>query len=153
MKKSKSSIYLIYILLIVFFIVVDRITKFLALKIKEPLNYGIFSFDLVKNTGASWGMLKNSNLLLIGVSIAVLAIIIYYRKQIPKIPLVLVTSGLIGNLIDRFIYGYVIDLIDFKFWPVFNIADSLISIGVVWYIILLITAPKSHHRNPSDRNN
>ena len=53
----------------------------------------------------------------------------------------LILGGAIGNLIDRMMYGYVIDFIDFRIWPVFNIADSAITVGAV--IIALKCIPSS----------
>jgi signal peptidase II len=50
----------------------------------------------------------------------------------------LIVTGLLSNLIDRIFRGYVVDFIDFKFWPVFNVADSLITIGVVWLGITIL---------------
>ena len=63
----------------------------------------------------------------------------------PKSPLLilalsLVLSGAVSNLIDRLFYGYVLDFIDLRFWPVFNIADSAITIGVLLMLAYLIAA-------------
>ena len=61
------------------------------------------------------------------------------RKRKEQIlPVILIVSGLLGNLIDRVFRGFVVDFIDFKFWPVFNIADSCIFIGVIWLIIVIL---------------
>lgn len=53
-------------------------------------------------------------------------------------PLVLLLGGAVGNLIDRLRFGYVIDFIDFRFWPVFNVADSCITVGIVWLLLTSI---------------
>ena len=50
----------------------------------------------------------------------------------------LIVSGIVGNLIDRIFYGSVIDFINFRFWPIFNVADSLIFIGVIYWIIEIL---------------
>lgn len=65
-----------------------------------------------------------------------MAIVLYYHFKIPlrdkltQIALALILGGSLSNFIDRLFMGYVIDMIDIRFWPVFNIADSLIVIGV-----------------------
>ena len=75
-------------------------------------------------------------------SLLILVVLVYKWKKIPKsvnvsVPLGLILGGLIGNLIDRAFIGYVTDFIDFRIWPVFNVADSCITIGVIWLVIYL----------------
>ncbi|MDP1853351.1 MAG: signal peptidase II [Candidatus Omnitrophota bacterium] len=125
---------------VVFF---DQLTKFLAL---DKLNYGIsvpvfkniFHLTLVRNTGIAFGLFKDSTIILIFISlIAVMFILRYWflRKEkldrLVKFSLFLILGGAIGNLIDRFRFGYVVDFLDFRVWPVFNVADSCITIGAV----------------------
>lgn len=107
-----------------------------------PVINGIIHFTLVFNNGAGFGLLKGYRILLIFFSVAALAAIAYYWKKIPDsyntmIPIGLITGGILGNLLERISLGHVVDYIDFRFWPVFNIADSAISIGVIWLIIYL----------------
>ena len=70
--------------------------------------------------------------------------ILYYfcrdkkNHKLFTIPLALVFGGALGNLLDRVMYGFVIDFIDFNFWPAFNIADSAITVGVIFLIIYVI---------------
>jgi signal peptidase II len=72
-----------------------------------------------------------------------LILVAYYYKKIPDNKLnntiiALILAGTIGNLIDRLIFGYVIDFIDFQIWPVFNIADSCLTIAAIllgYYLI------------------
>lgn len=54
----------------------------------------------------------------------------------------LVLGGTVGNLIDRFRFGYVTDFIDFGFWPVFNIADSAVTVGVILFALILLRHAK-----------
>jgi signal peptidase II len=80
------------------------------------------------------------NPLLIWISLMVIGAILYNYEKIPKenipqISFALITGGAIGNLISRIFYGYVIDFIDFRVWPAFNIADSAITIGAVMLVI------------------
>ncbi|HJX06133.1 MAG TPA: signal peptidase II, partial [Candidatus Nanoarchaeia archaeon] len=75
------------------------------------------------------------------VSVMVLGIIMMLADKIRKeqiIPILLIVAGLLGNLIDRAFRGFVIDFVDFKFWPVFNLADSLVCIGVIWLGIVIL---------------
>lgn len=94
----------------------------------------------MKNTGVVFGLFKGYNLLFIFLTIIVIVFISYYlqKKDIKKyetIFLSLVLGGAIGNLIDRIIYRAVIDFIDIKIWPTFNIADACVTIGVAGLII------------------
>lgn len=135
------SRYLLIISLAV--IILDQLTKYLVkTRLAESIAITKFlSISLITNTGAAFGILQNKNQLFIWISIMVLGFIFYHFGKIKTkadyIAISLVIGGIIGNLIDRIVYGYVIDFIDFSFWPAFNVADSSISIGVV---ILLISS-------------
>jgi len=95
----------------------------------------LVSLTYVTNTGAAFGLLPDHGLFFIAIAaIVVIAILVYHRhlpdKALVKASLGLQLGGALGNLTDRLRYGYVIDFIDFKVWPVFNLADSAIVIGV-----------------------
>ena len=93
------------------------------------------------NTGVAFGMLQGMNPVFIGLAILVSGAIIYYYQQIDKkdwlirLALMMELGGAIGNLIDRIRYGHVIDFISIGRFPVFNIADSCITVGVVVLLI------------------
>lgn len=97
-----------------------------------------FSLNRVVNTGAVCGFFSGHSALLFGLRVLVIAFLLYYlttsRKQERNFALWLVVTGAIGNAIDYCLYGYVIDFFHFHFWgysfPIFNCADSYISIGV-----------------------
>jgi signal peptidase II len=98
-----------------------------------------FSINYMTNKGAAWGMLGNYQLpLIILRSFLIIGTLIYlffFNSQPSwRIPLLLIVGGAIGNVIDFFSYGYVIDMFHFVFWgydfPVFNVADTAISIGI-----------------------
>ncbi|MBW2991267.1 signal peptidase II [Candidatus Woesearchaeota archaeon] len=128
-------------IILVGLIVLDQLLKLLFITKKVYADIGIVAFHLVKNTGASFGILQGNNALLAWISIIVLGLIMLNADKIKKehaLPVILLVAGLLGNLIDRLFRGYVIDYIDFKFWPVFNLADSLIVIGVIWLIIVVL---------------
>lgn len=103
----------------------------------RPVIKGVFHLSLVHNTGVAFGLFRNHNTLL---SIFSLAVIIYIardslahkkdRRLCQRVALGLILGGACGNLIDRLRLGYIIDFLDFRIWPVFNIADSSITIGI-----------------------
>jgi len=129
-------------------LLLDRLTKLLVekelnLNSSFPLIKGVFYVSLLHNRGAAFGFLKNQLPLFIVTSL--IAIILIWRalksnkySKTYTIALSLILGGALGNLIDRLLYGYVIDFLDFRVWPVFNVADSAITIGAVilgWSII------------------
>jgi signal peptidase II len=143
--KSKNirvkGYYTIIIFLILIFL--DRLTKLWASNLEVNKDYGWLAFTYITNNGAGFSILQNMNLVLIIISIVVLIVMIYFYEYIPKFSFMLILSGISGNLIDRIFYGSVIDFINFKFWPVFNIADSLICIGVIYWIIRILKDDKT----------
>ena len=122
-------------------IVVDQLLKVWIESTRFFTDIGIVSIHYVSNTGASFGMLQGNNVLLAWVSVIVLGVIMLNADKIKKeqeLPVVLIVAGLLGNLIDRVFRGFVVDFVDFKFWPVFNLADSLIVIGVIWLLVVIL---------------
>ena len=112
-------------------------TKYLNCGQSFPLIKNFLHFTLVFNTGAAFGVLKQKTFLFVLVSISVIVFLAFGlgRKNNPeRWALILIISGAAGNLIDRVRFGYVIDFIDLRIWPVFNIADSAITIGVSWIV-------------------
>lgn len=113
-----------------------------------PALRSIFTFTLVTNTGAAFGLFKDGGLFFTLLALAVVSGIIFYERRIPLHPWWLRTSlglmlgGATGNLVDRIRFGEVIDFIDFQFWPVFNLADSAIVLGVGLVAIYLWSSPK-----------
>ena len=112
----------------------------------------IFHYTLVHNTGAAWGIFGDSTLVLgvfsLIVSICILAVALLNSGKF-NIALIcgmaLIASGGIGNAIDRLSLGYVVDFIEFSFFvfPVFNIADTCVSVGIVLALIGFILYEKS----------
>ena len=145
-KKIQFSGYH-WILLSLILIMLDRITKLWASlsSINKNLFYGIVSFTYTTNTGAGFSILQDNNIILAILALIVLGAMIYFRNEFPKIGFMLIISGLLGNLIDRISYGYVIDFINLKFWPIFNVADSCIFVGVIITVIYLLQSHKSVH--------
>ncbi|MBI4249867.1 MAG: signal peptidase II [Elusimicrobia bacterium] len=133
--------------LILFIFSLDRLTKSLAFSRLYPDKSipvtPFFYLTYVENSGAAFGMLGGRNTLFIAVSIALIALLLLWlRKWPPKDALgffsvAAVLGGAVGNLYDRIAYGFVVDFMDFRFWPVFNVADSCISVGSVLLLISL----------------
>lgn len=103
--------------------------------------YGIdFSLEYVMNKGAAWGVFSSMQLALLWGRCAIILILFSYLffakfHFLRNLALVIILSGAIGNVLDFFIYGHVVDMFYFRLWgysfPVFNIADSSIFCGVV----------------------
>lgn len=127
-------------------VVIDRVTKnfissLLSYGESLPIIKNIFHLTLVHNTGIAFGLFKDRGMVFIIVPVIAIILLIfnlYYYKQNDEalshsyiLAFSLILGGAIGNLIDRIMYGYVIDFIDLRIWPVFNIADSAITVGAV----------------------
>lgn len=131
-------------LLIFIGVLIDQITKLLAQKYLDffnPLDIipNALSFQLVHNYGAAYGILQNQRVFLLTISILVITLCVkYFTKiapsKIAQIGLVFLLIGTIGNFIDRLYLGYVVDFIDIRLFPVFNIADMSIDIGICFFI-------------------
>jgi signal peptidase II len=127
-----------------FIFLLDQGSKYLVLRSLawgEPWNpitslKRLVSLTLVTNTGAAFGLLPDLGILFAVVAIIVVIAILLYERHIPtdqpwlRIALGMQLGGATGNLVDRLHYGHVIDFIDFKVLPVFNLADSAIVVGV-----------------------
>ena len=114
----------------------------------------LFSITYVTNTGAAFGLLREGSTLFVFVAIVVSAIIVLYVRKLPadqqlvRVALGLQLGGALGNLIDRLRLGHVVDFIDVKFWPVFNVADSAIVIGVALLAIAFWRQERAAARPP-----
>jgi len=125
-------------------LVADQISKYLVLSNLKPSHSWNpvasltpwVSITHVTNTGAAFGLFQDRGPFFVVIAVIVVVAIIFYYRQLPagqwwiKVSLGLQLGGALGNLLDRLRLGYVIDFIDFKIWPVFNLADSAIVIGV-----------------------
>jgi signal peptidase II len=138
-------------------LIADQITKYLVATQLEvgqsvdliPWLAPVFSITHVTNTGVAFGMLQGlGSLFAIAHIIAAVVIILYSRRLPPgqwplQLALGLALGGSIGNLIDRLRQGYVVDFFDVNFWPlqdfpVWNVADNSIVVGVALMIVLLM---------------
>ena len=157
MSDSRRSQWDIIIFLsgVLAIVLVDRLTKnvfsgFLGLNESIAVIPNFLRFTLVHNTGIAFGFFKDCGAVFIIIPVILTGLLIYnvyYYRHSPHlsrtyiVAFSLILGGAIGNLIDRITLGYVIDFIDFRVWPVFNVADSAITIGAA--IILLRCIPSS----------
>ena len=162
------------LIIIVFIMALDQVSKYLIqvylspVGTSLPLIDGVFHLTNVHNIGAAWGMMQGFRWVFIPVTLIVGGLILYIlfknRKNLTifsRITLSLLFAGAVGNLIDRAILGYVRDFFDFCLisFPVFNVADSALSIGCVLLIIdALFLKDRSlferisfHKKNTSDK--
>ena len=139
-QKMKIIKYLFFIVLIVF---IDQITKYLLIDKNICIIPNVLDFTYTENLGAAFGMGTSLLVKIISLTITgVLSIyvVLNYKKIKFYLPFILIISGSIGNLIDRFVRGYVIDFIDVNLFnfPNFNIADICIVTGTFILAIYLL---------------
>ena len=140
-------------ILIFLIVLLDQITKFLAISFLKgqgtvPFIPYLLSFHYHENRGAAWGMLADQRWVFMILStvaiVAIIAFLIYTRKEKKSLLLLISLSffcgGGIGNMIDRTLSGFVVDFLNFEFidFPIFNVADSFISVGAVLMVLYLI---------------
>jgi len=128
----------------------DRLSKFIVMKKlffgeSIPVLKSFFHITLVGNTGAAFGMFKNFSYFFLIISIVAVFLLIFLLifknhkfRFLERISLCFVLAGTLGNLTDRLQFGFVVDFIDFRIWPVFNLADSFITAGaflLAWSVL------------------
>ena len=145
-------------ILITFIVAIDQWSKWLirstfSLYQSKPIIQDFFHFTYVTNEGMAFGLkLPGGKLILLILTIVLtifLAFYLYNERDghpLSKYGLALILSGAIGNLIDRALFGKVVDFLDFMIgdfhWYVFNVADSSVTIGMILYIIYSIMEEK-----------
>lgn len=163
-KKRRLTEYIVYTAVIAAGILLDQITKYLAVLFLRPIDTQPIIKDAihltyVENRGAAFGMLADRREIFIVVStLTIIAILLYlYLGHVERmgqaVALSMIISGGIGNMIDRLALGYVVDFIDCRFvkyptlaggewiwrtFPVFNGADSFVCVGAGLLVVLLI---------------
>lgn len=148
----RSKKYKFEILVFTTVLILDQVTKIFALNFLLPKGsvdiLPFFSLTYVENTGSAFGLFQNANLFLLIVSLLVLFLMVKWRKDIlslgnlARYGYLMIFAGAIGNIFDRITLGYVVDFLDFHFWPVFNIADSAICIGAGFIAFEILNAKK-----------
>ena len=148
---AEKKVLLLSSFLFLFFLALDQGTKLLAITSMElhesiVVIPGWFNLTYVRNPGAAWSMLAGFPWLLLGFGVAAaVLIVVFFRRWSEGIPerylaLALIESGIIGNSIDRLWHGSVIDFFHFHcynyyHYPVFNVADCAICIGVGIFVL------------------
>ncbi len=155
--QQKRIFWVIAILGIIF----DQLTKYLvAVSFTElgdtfPLWQNVFHFTYVINTGAAFSFFRGQVDYLRWISLIVSVALIIFVWYTPRLTLVeqlgygFILAGAIGNGIDRFLFGHVVDFLDFRLinFPVFNLADVAINIGVFFLLIASFSGPSKHKQS------
>ena len=136
-------------------IVVDQITKALAVRFLSPIPSlpvipGIFHLTFLRNAGVAFGLFKDHGFPIIFVTFGIVLTLFWVSLRsrdgesgLMVLCLGLILGGAVGNLIDRIRTGGVIDFLDFRIWPVFNMADSCITIGAVLMTWMLLRSRRA----------
>ena len=157
-KASAMKLWYLFIALLVMSF--DQFTKYwVAVNLREgdeiDVIRGFFKLSYTENPGIAFGMLNNGNVkwLLVAVSVTAIMVVVYYMRRTPITntmllwSLSLLAAGICGNLIDRFRLGRVIDFLLLYYksyqWPVFNVADTAITIGAALMAIELFLSPQA----------
>ncbi|MBF0387091.1 MAG: signal peptidase II [Candidatus Omnitrophica bacterium] len=157
MKRSFSDI-IICLTTVALVVSVDRLTKAFFSAVLHPgesipVIRNIFHFSLVHNTGIAFGLFKDNNFVFFVIPVIAIGLLVYnvyyYHKvgELDRLYIAafsLILGGAIGNLIDRMLLGYVVDFLDFRVWPVFNAADSAITIGAFLVLLKCFPRPKEN---------
>lgn len=143
---------------------IDQITKYMALTQLKPIGSthwipGLLDLTYVENRGVAFGFLSGQKWFILLLTSAVTIGLVVYFIKMPKtseyrflrLALVLVFAGAVGNMIDRFFRGYVVDFFEFAFvsFPVFNMADIFVVIGVgllAFLILFVIKDPEEKEK-------
>lgn len=132
-------------------VIADQVTKLLIVNSLElgesaPLISGVFNFTYIRNRGAAFGMLSEHRWIFMAMSVLLIAFLIIYlikakpQSKIVRLCLALIVGGGIGNMIDRVIYGFVIDFLDFELihFYIFNVADAAVTVGCATLVIYIL---------------
>ena len=129
----------------------DQLVKYLVvthIKLDTTVNFipHVFSLSNVRNDGAAWSILQGQQFLLFVITVAALAVMLVLLKKnrndrLFAWALTLMIGGTLGNFLDRLRLGYVVDMftLDFMNFPIFNVADCALTVGVILLIIALFT--------------
>ena len=135
----------------IIWLVLDQASKYyvmnhFALGESLPVIQNLFHLTYIINRGAAFGMLTNQRWFFLAVAFVLIIVYGFYRKRVNNGPFslrvgtALLIAGAIGNGIDRYVLHGVVDFFDFRIWPIFNIADIGICVGVVCVIYYLLTS-------------
>lgn len=134
-----------------FIIVIDQLVKFwtvgqLELHQSMPGIPNIFDFFYIQNTGAGWGIFSDQMAFFYIVTILMVAYLVYSlykttpKQRLSQVAYGMLIGGALGNFIDRILQGYVVDMFRLLFmqFPIFNVADIALTLGVILLIIIIV---------------
>lgn len=138
---------MVYILLILGLLGLDQCTKWIVdsqMDLFQSIEiWNFIKLTYIHNTGAAFGILEGSRFLFILFNVILIGIVAYFWKK-PwakryHFAVSVIIAGALGNCIDRVFRGYVVDFINFTYWPVFNVADIAVVCGTIFLAILILT--------------
>lgn len=153
MRKERGLLLAVNAIITGLLIFFDQFTKYLALtKLKGEeaivLIQGVLELDYLENRGSAFGMFQNQKVFLLASGFVFLAFILYFMLKIPiekkylliHLCLTGILAGGIGNMIDRFRFGFVVDFISFVLihFPIFNVADCYIVVAVILLMLEIL---------------
>ncbi|MDD3168017.1 MAG: signal peptidase II [Eubacteriales bacterium] len=151
-----------YFIIIAVVVGLDQLAKYLiqanlTLNSSVPLIEGIFHITYIHNSGAAFSLFQNKTGFLITMQLVVITVVLAYLvKRRNKdhwcllLSLSLIAAGGLGNLIDRTMNGYVIDFLDLRFWPIFNVADISVCVGCGLLVLYMFLFEPKAHRSKKD---
>lgn len=151
-----------YYLLSFIIVLIDQVSKYLTqayVDLGQQIEWipGLLSVTHIHNTGAAWSILEGQMWFFYIVTVIVVVMIIYYMQQMKDEPLLktglaFILGGALGNFIDRILHQYVIDMIqlDFIDFPIFNLADTALTIGVILLFIQYIFLDRQEKESKAD---
>lgn len=151
-----------YILVLIAILAIDQISK-LAITMNMDLNQSMklipdfFNITYLQNTGAAWSMFEGRMVFFYIITIVALIVMVYFYRSseaqdgLTKLGIVCMIAGTLGNFIDRLIFQYVRDFLDFNIFgydfPVFNVADVALCIGVgLVFLSVLLESYGGYHK-------
>ena len=164
-KNNRYVIMVFWIITALAAIIIDQLTKYLAVTMLKPIGYvplwqDVLHLTYVENTGAAFGMFKDHRWVFLIIStVAIIAMIVFMfifrsKSAMFNISMGLIVGGGIGNMIDRIMNGFVVDFVDFTLidFAVFNGADSCVCVGaaLLFIYILFIEGKGKNEKNSPD---
>ena len=140
---------------LIIWLLLDQLSKYYVMNHfllgeSVPVIPNVFHLTYIINRGAAFGMLANQRWFFLLVAVILLGVCAYYWNHLSKGPWTLrigsafLVSGAIGNGIDRYLIHGVVDFFDFRIWPIFNIADIGICVGVAFVVYHLFTVKEDN---------
>lgn len=151
-NNAKLAALVVYMFAVCVLTFADQIAKIAATGLKGTAGVsvipGVFDFFYLENTGTAWGMFAGARIFFLILTCIILAAVTYIVIVMPftahyvpmYICMILLAAGGLGNFIDRLVLGYVRDFLYFKLidFPVFNVADSYVTVGIIILIVLIL---------------